>query len=138
MTTVSIPRLLVNQILEQAQRSPEAEVCGLIAGRHGQPVRCYPVANADPHPDHHFLMEPHQQIAAMRAMRERGEELFAIYHSHPDSPPLPSAEDLAQAAYPEALYLIISLATKGTLQMRGFEFKGGHLNSVDFMIDEGD
>lgn len=136
MTTVAIPRILVNQILEQAQRSPTTEVCGLIAGRDGQPLRCYPVANSDPHPDHHFLMEPHQQIAALREMRERGEQLFAIYHSHPDTPPLPSAEDLAQAAYPEAFYLIVSLATQGTLQLRGFEFKGGQLNAVDFVIEE--
>lgn len=136
MTTVAIPRTLVNRILEQAQRSPETEVCGLIAGRNDHPLRCYPIANADPHPDHHFLMEPHQQIAAMREMRERGEQLFAIYHSHPDTPPLPSAEDLAQAAYPEALYLIVSLATVGTLQMRGFEFKGGRVNAVDFVVDE--
>jgi proteasome lid subunit RPN8/RPN11 len=62
--------------------------------------------------------------------------LFAIYHSHPDTPPLPSAEDLAQAAYPEAFYLIVSLATKGTLQLRGFEFKGGQVNAVDFVVDE--
>jgi proteasome lid subunit RPN8/RPN11 len=136
MTTVSIPRRLVNQILDQAQRSPLAEVCGLIGGRNGRPLRCYPIVNADPHPEHHFLMEPHQQIAAMREMRERGEGLFAIYHSHPDTPPLPSAEDLAQAAYPEALYLIVSLATVGTLQMRGFEFKGGRVNAVDFEVDE--
>lgn len=136
MSTVAIPRTLVNRILEQAQRSPEAEVCGLIAGRQGQPLRCYPVANTDPRPEHHFLMEPHQQIAAMREMRERGEELFAIYHSHPDPPPLPSAEDLSQAAYPDALYLIVSLATKGTLQLRGFELKDGAMNAVDFAIDE--
>lgn len=136
MTTVAITRTLVNQILEQAQQSPEAEVCGLIAGRHGQPVRCYPIVNTDPQPDHHFLMEPHQQIAALRDMRERGEELFAIYHSHPDSPPLPSEEDLAQAAYPDALYLIVSLATIGTLQLRGFELKSGAMKAVDFVVED--
>ena len=49
--------------------------------------------------------------------------MVAIYHSHPDSPPLPSSADLAQANYPEALYLIISLQTRGVLEMRGFRLK---------------
>ena len=53
-------------------------------------------------------------------MRDQGEELFAIYHSHPTSPAIPSAVDLEQAVYPAALYLIISLNTKGLLEMRGF------------------
>ena len=135
MTTVSIPRTLINQILEQAQHSPDREVCGLIASRHGQGLHCYPIDNADPHPDHHFLMDPKQQIDAMRDMRERGEELFAIYHSHPDAPPLPSQEDLEQAAYPDALYIIISLATEGTLQMQGFSLRDGAMTAVDFIIE---
>ena len=65
-------------------------------------------------------MDPRDQIDALREMRERGESLFAIYHSHPDSPPAPSETDLKQAGYPEALYLIISLDTKGVLEMRGW------------------
>jgi proteasome lid subunit RPN8/RPN11 len=135
MTTVPIPRTLATQILEQAQHAPTTEVCGLIGGRAGLPVHCYPVANTDPHPDHHFLMDPRQQIDAMRAMRERGEDLFAIYHSHPDAPPLPSAQDLQEAAYPDAFYIIISLATEGTLQMRGFELKSGQMKPVDFEVE---
>ena len=53
-------------------------------------------------------------------MREQQEELFAIYHSHPTAPAEPSATDLEMANYPDALYLIISLNTKGVLEMRGF------------------
>ena len=66
-------------------------------------------------------MEPKQQVAAMKTMRESGEELFAIYHSHPNAPAIPSARDIEQAAYPDAYYLIISLNTKGVLEMRCFK-----------------
>jgi len=60
-------------------------------------------------------------------MRERGEELFAIFHSHPAAPAEPSALDMAQAGYPDALYLIVSLGTCGVLELRGFriEASGG-------------
>ena len=57
----------------------------------------------------------------MSEMRKLNQELFAIYHSHPTAPALPSSEDLALSAYPAALYLIISLNTKGILEMRGFK-----------------
>ena len=120
MHSITLPRTLVNTMLHHAQLSPASEVCGLIAERDGVPSRCYQVANVAGEPAHLFQMDPRGQIDAMRAMRERGENLFAIYHSHPDSPPVPSAIDLNQAGYPDALYLIISLGTKGVLEMRGW------------------
>ena len=44
-------------------------------------------------------------------MRERGEELLAIYHSHPRSAePRPSETDVRLAYYPQATYFIIGLA----------------------------
>jgi len=122
--TIEIPRLLVNQILHHAQEFPEREVCGLIGGRNGIPTQCYPVRNVAEHPECRFLLDPREQIDAMRNMRERGEELFAIFHSHPAGTAEPSAADLQQAEYPEALYLIISLGTKGVLELRGFRFEG--------------
>ena len=42
-------------------------------------------------------------------MDQRGEELVAIYHSHPASQPYPSPTDRAEAHYPEAVYVLISL-----------------------------
>ena len=117
---IQIPRKITNQLLHYSQISPDTETCGLIGSLHGLPVSCYPVKNVSDQPQQRFLLDAGQQIEAMAIMRERNEELFAIYHSHPSSPATPSATDLEMAAYPEALYLIISLNTKGVLEMRGF------------------
>lgn len=56
----------------------------------------------------------------MRSIREQHEQLLAIFHSHPHAPAQPSATDLEYALYPDVLNLIISLNTKGLLEMRGF------------------
>lgn len=117
---IQIPRKLTNQLLHLAQLSPDLEVCGLIGGKNGLPTHCYPVKNVAEHPRQRFLLDAGEQISAIAKMREQGEELFAIYHSHPTAPAQPSPHDLELAAYPEALYLIISLNTKGILEMRGF------------------
>lgn len=116
-----IPRKITTQLLHLAQISPDTEVCGLIGSKNGLPVTCYPITNISNQPQQRFLLDEKQQITAMSQMRERGEHLFAIYHSHPTTPAQPSPTDLALAAYPEALYLIISLNTKGVLEMRGFK-----------------
>lgn len=129
-----LPRILVNQLLHQAQSSPQDEVCGLIGATLEGKVSVYPVANIAEAPEQLFRMEPSAQIAAMRRMRERGESLFAIYHSHPHAPALPSARDLAEAAYPEALYLVISLDTKGVLEMRGFRLEEGRAREVELEV----
>jgi proteasome lid subunit RPN8/RPN11 len=70
----------------------------------------------------------------MRHMREAGEELFAIYHSHPHAPAEPSVRDIAEAAYPQAIYLIISLNTTGVLELRGFRLAQGLVENVDLTV----
>jgi proteasome lid subunit RPN8/RPN11 len=53
---------------------------------------------------------PEELFAAQRQMRSRGEELLAIYHSHPRAiDPSPSETDVRLAYYPSATYLIVGL-----------------------------
>lgn len=136
-TEIRLPRPLVNQILHHAQSSPEREVCGLIGGREAHPVSCYPVKNIAETPATRFRMDAESQIDAMRHMREREEDLFAIYHSHPTSPPIPSATDLAESAYPDAYYFIVSLNIKGVLEMRGFQLSADHaVHEIPLLLEQ--
>jgi proteasome lid subunit RPN8/RPN11 len=132
---ITIPRPLVNQILAHAQRAGDKEVCGLIGSRTGIPTHCYPVPNTAEEPARRFTMDPQGQLDAQRTMRERGEELWAIYHSHPAEPAQPSATDVKESNYPDALYLIVSLNTKGVLELRGFRMDSDQPTSVDITIE---
>ena len=132
---MKLPRPLVNQLLALAQHDPEREACGLVSGRDGHPLRLHPVANVAAEPGRLFQMDPKGQIDAMRAIREADEELFAIFHSHPHAPAAPSATDIAQSEYPEALHLIVSLNTKGVLEMRGYRIEGGEAREVELELE---
>ncbi|MDH5483961.1 MAG: M67 family metallopeptidase [Gammaproteobacteria bacterium] len=134
MTTIKLSRTLVNQLLTQAQHDADNETCGLVAAKNNIPTRIYPVSNIAGDKKHLFEMDPGGQIQAMKAMREAGEELFAIYHSHPDAPASPSATDLQQASYRDALYLIISLNTKGVLDMRAYKIHEDDFEPVELVI----
>ena len=127
---IKLPRPLINELLMQAQGNPGEEVCGLIGARDGSASTVYPVANRLRDPQR-FVMDETGQIAAFRAMREAGEELFAIYHSHPGAVAFPSITDLAESAYPDAYYLIISLNIKGVLEMRGFRLRGSDVEELE-------
>lgn len=134
---IRLPRKLTNRLLHLAQLSPEAEVCGLIgADANGHPVSCYPIDNSADTPHNRFLLDASQQITAMKQMRECGEALFAIYHSHPHAPALPSPSDVEHAAYPEALHLIISLDTKGVLELRCFQIQDRRISERSLELIE--
>lgn len=135
---IRIPRKIINQLLHHAQQFPDSEVCGLIGARQGVPVSCYPVKNAAKRPARRFLLDGRQQIDAMKKMRDRGEHLYAIYHSHPTTAAMPSRTDLEMAAYPEVLYLIISLNTKGVLEMRGFSLSDNTAREIPLCLAEED
>lgn len=133
---IQIPRKITNQLLHLAQISPDLEVCGLIGSKNGRPSSCYPVKNTAEQPQQRFQLDAVQQISAMAKMRDLGEELFAIYHSHPTAPATPSITDLELATYPEALYLIISLNTKGILEMRAFKINHKSAEEITLSLSE--
>jgi len=133
---IRIPRKIANQLLHLAQLSPTEEICGLVGGVAAMPTNCYPIRNTAEHPAQQFLMDASEQITAMRHMRDRQEDLFAIFHSHPSAPATPSTADLALAAYTQALYLIISLNTKGLLEMRGYQLQQDQFNEINLLLCE--
>jgi proteasome lid subunit RPN8/RPN11 len=69
----------------------------------------------------------------MSEIEENGEELAAIYHSHTASPAYPSQTDINLAAYPDALYLIVSLA-EGEEPLRGFNIRDGEVSEAELEV----
>ena len=99
------------EIVAHAREAAPHECCGLIGGVSDQARTVYRTRNIAV--DAHVTYEaaPEDLFAAQRAMRARGEQLIAIYHSHPRAKdPEPSPTDVRLAYYPSAVYLIVGLA----------------------------
>ena len=94
--------------LDVSIRSPE-EACGLLAGQlRGElylATCVYPTTNLL-HSTTRYRIDPAEQLAAFKEMEAQGLEMVGIYHSHPLGPDGPSPTDIAEAYYPEAVYLI--------------------------------
>jgi len=132
---LTLSRTLALQLLEQAQRQESLEVCGLIGSQDELSPSIYPISNIADDPATRFLLDPAEQVAAMRQMRNKGETLFAIYHSHPTSDTHPSARDIAETEYRDPLYLIIALGTKGLLELGGYRLTPDGPQTVDLILD---
>jgi proteasome lid subunit RPN8/RPN11 len=122
-TQIKIERPLATHLLALAQKSPEQEICGLIGATNRKPSTIYPTSNISRSPQAEFEMNAQEQINAFKQMREKQEHLFAIYHSHPTAEAVPSAKDLENIGYPDAYQIIISLNTKGVLEMRAYKLE---------------
>jgi [CysO sulfur-carrier protein]-S-L-cysteine hydrolase len=127
-----IPRRIHDELLTHAREDTPNECCGLIGGKDGVAETVYRARNAEASPLRYNL-DPQDQFRIMTKMEERGEELSAIYHSHTASPAYPSQTDINLAAYPDALYLIVSLA-EGEKDLRGFEIKEGEVAEIDLVV----
>jgi [CysO sulfur-carrier protein]-S-L-cysteine hydrolase len=101
----------ISSIIAHASETAPAECCGLIGGvREARATTIYRLANVTADPELAYEAAPEDLFAAQRQMRERGEDLLAIYHSHPRAiDPNPSQTDVRLAYYPSAIYLIVGL-----------------------------
>ena len=95
-------------IVAHARAEAPAECCGMLVGRDASIDEAVRAKNIAASPTR-FLVDPKDHIDAMRAARRRGLEVLGFYHSHPHSPAWPSPTDVTEAAYPDSVYLIVSL-----------------------------
>jgi proteasome lid subunit RPN8/RPN11 len=104
------------------------EGCGLLAGVGDSIHEVIPVENIE-HSPVRYRMAPQDQLKAFLYIEEKGLELLGIYHSHPQGPVTPSETDIAEAYYPEAIYVIIS-KMNSEWRMRGFSLQNKVLQEV--------
>lgn len=128
-----IERGVRDALFRAARRAAPLEACGLAGGRAGRLTKLYELTNADASSEHYSLV-PEEQFAAVRDMRERGLEMLAIWHSHPETPARMSEEDLKLAFTPEVVYLIISLAGPGEPELKGFTVREDSPEPVEIEI----
>jgi proteasome lid subunit RPN8/RPN11 len=103
-----ISRYQIEELFAHAREAAPEECCGVVGGNHEEAKSIYPLRNVAKNPLNAYEAAPEDLFKVQKEMRERGEELLAIYHSHPCSANLtPSKTDVALAFYPNAVYLII-------------------------------
>jgi [CysO sulfur-carrier protein]-S-L-cysteine hydrolase len=131
---IDLDQATYDALIAHARSDFPYEVCGLLAHAGGQLVRHWEIPNAARSMTY-YSMDPKAMLAAFNEMDDEDWELLAIYHSHTHTEAFPSPTDVELAAYPEAVYLIVSLQDPDEPVVRGFDILDGRITERVVHVD---
>lgn len=131
---VALPEGLRAELVAWARAGHPNEACGIVAGDRsalegGAALRFHALTNAAASPLR-YRIDAREQLRVMLAIDDADEAVWGIFHSHVGSPAVPSPTDIGLAFYPEALYLICSLADPSAPIVRAWRIVAGEVAEV--------
>jgi len=127
--TLHLPRSMREEIIAHARAESPRECCGVIAGQEGQLIQLFRLTNVAPGYTR-YEVAPEELYRLERDFMEKGWEVAVIYHSHPATRAYPSETDVNLAFWPDAVYLICSLADPEAPDLRAFRIVDGQISEV--------
>jgi proteasome lid subunit RPN8/RPN11 len=105
--TLHLPSEALDAMTQHARYAAPEEACGLFAvGDDGAVTMVYCLTNSD-HSPRSYTIDPAEQFHAWGHARRCGWDIGGVFHSHPDSLPIPSPDDLV-GLDPEWVSVIVS------------------------------
>jgi [CysO sulfur-carrier protein]-S-L-cysteine hydrolase len=122
--SVAIEHAYLDQMIDHAREDVPNECCGVLLGREGRVTLLRRCTNAEQSP-FRYSVAPKELLAIDRLAREHDWDVFAIYHSHTHTEAYPSPTDVRLAAYPDAIYILVSLQDADHPVVRAFNIRDG-------------
>ena len=129
----AIEKRYLEEMVAHARAEAPNECCGILAGADGRVVKLYQATNAE-HSPYRYNLEPKELLQIWREVEGKGWEFLGIYHSHTFSEAYPSPTDVRLAAWPEAYYLIVSLADAANPVLRVFRINDGQVKEEELQV----
>lgn len=134
-----IPSDLAEAMLVHAQTELPNEACGILSGSlgAGRVVAFHPARNAEASPLR-YNVDPDDLVRITFAIEDAGQDLVAIFHSHTRSRAVPSATDRRAAMYPDAFYVLATLADPDAAAgdaLRVWRIRDGDVSEAELVIE---
>lgn len=120
MRRLGIAPEVFRAMIARCQAVYPEEGCGLLGGTGDVAWHHYPLTNVAVDPSARFIVDPWEQREAMSRMEALGEQLVAIYHSHPRTSAVPSRTDIRESRYPNVFHVIVSLMQRERPTVRAY------------------
>ena len=135
--SITLAPELVEAIVGHARAEDPNEACGLIVGDRpaaagGRPLRFEPTRNKAGSP-YRYEIHPDDLLRLTIETDDADEVFWAIVHSHVRSPAYPSPTDVGLAFYPDALYVLVSLA-EDEPALGAFRIVDGVIHPVELLV----
>ena len=136
MAALALPEELARRLLDHALAELPNEACAMLSGEaaRGAVTSLHVTRNAAASP-YRFELDPADLVRVIHAIESAGEDLVAIFHSHPVTQPEPSPADLREARY-DVPYVIAGPITRSasTQALRAWRFVAGQPVEVPLLI----
>ncbi len=135
--SVELTADMVQALIDHARTEYPNEMCGVIVGESpaadgGQPLHWEPTRNRAASPLR-YEIDPDDLLRLTIETEAAGSEFWAIVHSHTHSAPRPSLTDIGLVFYPDALYLLVSLAEDQPV-VAAWRIVEGAVHPVELMV----
>lgn len=140
---IEVNQTIIDAITAHAERDYPHECGGMLIGTFSEGKKtvteAFPLENAREEEARHnrVLILPKDVLRAERYAREKKLDVVGYYHSHPDSPAVPSQYDLDHAL-PVWSYIIASVIDGKIADVRSWEMENdrGKFNEEEFIRRE--
>jgi proteasome lid subunit RPN8/RPN11 len=134
----SISAALLQELIDAGRAGVPNESCGLLVSDRvladgGAPMRYIALRNAAESP-YRYYIDPGEQLKVWMELDDADEVVWAIVHSHVASVAVPSATDVGLAAFPDSLYVIVSLADPAAPAVRAWSIRDGAMSEVALAV----
>jgi proteasome lid subunit RPN8/RPN11 len=108
---LALPRAVAEALLRHARAELPNEACGLLGGdlAAASATRYHPARNGAASSSA-YNVHPDDLVRIVLGIEAAGDDLVAIFHSHPRTPAVPSPTDCRQARYPGVYHLLATLS----------------------------
>ncbi len=135
---------MLEAMIAHARAEYPNEACGVIVGdraaAEGGSARSFiPTRNAAASP-YRYEIDSQDLLRLTVETDDRDEVFWGIVHSHTHTPARPSPTDIGLAFYPDALYVLVSLAEDqadrrtGTPSVRAWRIASGQVHEVNLEV----
>jgi proteasome lid subunit RPN8/RPN11 len=114
----------IDEMIAHARNDVPNECCGVLLGREGQVAQLRRCTNAEQSP-FRYSVAPQELLQIDREARQHDWDVMSIYHSHTHTEAYPSPTDVRLAAYPETVYILVSLQNPQLPVVRGYYIRDG-------------
>ena len=111
------------------------EACGILAGKNDVVQQIYPMTNVEDSPIG-YSMDPKEQLQVEKQMRQHGQAMVGIYHSHTATAAYPSSVDVSLAISPEVSYVLVSLKDQRRPEFKSYRIDGSTITLEGVQIKD--
>lgn len=134
-------RLVLSQVaytdlIHHAKTGYPNEVCGLLGGQGECVMQIIPTENSASDTKSAFLISTHALNTHLPKLRAEGLHLVGFYHSHPNSPAIPSLTDARELDNGLKLPHVLVSITPPHADIKAWWIENGQVNPIEIVVGD--